>query len=216
MVIYLNEDRAFHSWVTHHRGGYVLDGLRPPSKKPFTIHRANCSAVRLSATRRTHWTTGKHLKACALGASELIEWVKQETSKEPLLCEACAPLIKEGVNPSQDGDELPSLPRLTNEILEYILDTAIINLDHEDPTYRVTAGDVARYLNKTIGQISSGVFRLRDSGFLQLAKLRGNAKLSENTLVYPTASALQTLAIFKGESPNQLSKYIATLQTGSL
>lgn len=182
MVIYLNEDRAFHSWVTHHRAGYVLDGLRPPSKKPFTIHRADCPAVRLAATRRTHWTTGKHLKACALGVSEIINWAKQETGKEPLLCEDCAPLSNERADPLQSGGGLPLLPRLTREILEYVLDTAIINLDHDDQAYRVTSGDVARYLNKTIGRISSSLFRLRDTGLLELAKLRGSAKLTERTL----------------------------------
>lgn len=215
MVIFLNEDLAYHSWVTHHRAGYVLDGLRRPSKKLFTIHRASCPAVRLSATRKTHWTTGKDLKACASAAVELLQWAKRETGKEPLPCEICSPLTSAATDILQPGEGRPSFPRLTKEILEYVLDTAIINLDDGDTKYRVTAGEVARDLNKTIGQISAGVFRLQDAGLFQVVNQRGSPKLSESSLIYPTVLALQTLPIFKGESSQQLAKLIDILQKGS-
>jgi hypothetical protein len=40
MLIFLNEDRAYQNWVTHHRLGFVLDGRRQPRGRGLTLHRA--------------------------------------------------------------------------------------------------------------------------------------------------------------------------------
>jgi hypothetical protein len=39
MLIFLNEDRAYQNWVTHHRLGFVLDGRRQPRGRGLTLHR---------------------------------------------------------------------------------------------------------------------------------------------------------------------------------
>ena len=88
MIIFLDEEGAYHSWVTHHRPGYVLDWLRKPTKKRPVMHRATCELVRRSKTKRTHWTTGRHLKACALDAEELSAWAAAEGG-DVEYCQTC-------------------------------------------------------------------------------------------------------------------------------
>ena len=60
MIIFLNEEGSYLSWVVHHPTGFVLDWLRKPTRKQPVIHRAKCSAIRRSKSKRTHWTTGRH------------------------------------------------------------------------------------------------------------------------------------------------------------
>ncbi len=66
MILFLDEDRAYLSWVTHHRNGFVLDCHRKPNKHHLMLHRAICPDIKRSATKTTHWTTGHHMKACSL------------------------------------------------------------------------------------------------------------------------------------------------------
>jgi len=35
MILFLDEDRAYLSWVAHHRQGFILDGKRKPRHPPF-------------------------------------------------------------------------------------------------------------------------------------------------------------------------------------
>ena len=65
MILFLDEDRAYLHWVLHHRTGFVLDCLRHPRKTHLVLHRATCPLVKQAAAKRTHWTTGRHMKGCA-------------------------------------------------------------------------------------------------------------------------------------------------------
>src|SRR5947207_1006333 len=109
MIVFLNDDRAYHSWVTHHRRGFVLDSHRRPAKHAAVLHRASCSDVKHSQTKKTHWTTGPHLKACSLDADELRAWATQETGSEPTDCPSC--LAAEEVHPDDHPLHLTKLDK---------------------------------------------------------------------------------------------------------
>jgi hypothetical protein len=79
VIVFINEDRAYISWLARHRGGFVLDALRKPTRKQPALHRATCDEIRRSPTKRSHWTTGRHLKVCAAQREELLEWSAVES-----------------------------------------------------------------------------------------------------------------------------------------
>jgi hypothetical protein len=81
MILFLDEDRAYLSWVTHHRNGFVLDCNRKPTKHHLILHRAICPEIKHSATKTTHWTTGHHMKACSLNAEELKTWALRQMKR---------------------------------------------------------------------------------------------------------------------------------------
>src|SRR5438132_13359399 len=74
MILFINEDRAYLNWVTHHRSGFVLDCRRKPGSRVAMLHRATCPDVKRSSGKKTHFTTGPHMKACSLDAEELRTW----------------------------------------------------------------------------------------------------------------------------------------------
>ena len=45
MFIFLNDDKPYLYWVSHHRQGYVLDGRRNPKRGRTTMHRAACARI---------------------------------------------------------------------------------------------------------------------------------------------------------------------------
>ena len=89
MILFLDEDRAYLSWVTHHRSGFVLDCHRKPTKHHLILHRAIRPAIKHSATKTTHWTTGHHMKACSLNADELKTWAHEQTGANASGCVSC-------------------------------------------------------------------------------------------------------------------------------
>jgi hypothetical protein len=89
MIIFLNDERAYLSWVTHHRQGFVLDGKRKPTLGHLVAHRATCQEIKSGCSRHTHWTTGSKLKACSLDRTELEAWAMEETGASPKDCPKC-------------------------------------------------------------------------------------------------------------------------------
>ena len=209
MILFLDEDRAYLSWVAHHRRGFVLDGKRKPRLNQLVLHRATCSVIKSAPSRRFHWTTGAKLKACSLAREELAAWVVEQSATPLAQCAECRPdsedtaVLRESAPPS----------RLAKEILDYVLDAAVIHLEHEYPSYRLTVGDIATCFAKTPGQLAAAICRLSADGLLAIrgSYARGH-QLSSNQRVLPTAAALRTLDAFKDESEAAVSSEIARLE----
>lgn len=196
MIIFLlGEDRAYLSWLAHHRNGFVLDWLRKPTKKKPTIHRASCEVVRTSKTRNTHWTTGRHIKACSLDLDELTTWAKDEAGGDPEFCDNCKP-TDAATSVASSGDR--HLTKLGKEIVDYVVEAAVIHLDRRDSDYHLTVGDIAECLEKTPAQISSALIRLATDGYLRVdERVEEATSLSDACNVLPTSDALRTLPAFE-------------------
>lgn len=197
MVIFVNDDRAYLHWITHHRQGYVLDGKWRPHVGHLVLHRATCPRVKKAATKRTHWTTTGRLKACDLDREELVKWGQEQSNTVASLCEVC-------LNPLVSEAETSTAPRsrLESNILDYVLDTAVIHMDHEYPPYRLAVADIAHCMDKTPGQLASTLTHLIDNGWLQReSRYAHNPTLSPRHLIFPTMQTLRTLPAFQDESP---------------
>lgn len=214
MVIFLNEERAFLSWTGHHRDGFVLAGLRRPTRQTPTLHRATCGEIKSGAGGRTHWTTGRHLMACGVDRQELLDWSNREYGEPPQACPQCRPdeeLSLDELGASANGDT--HLTHLGKEIVDYVVESAVIQLDHDEPQYKVTVGDVAAALGKTPGQLSSALLRLVESGHLRIeGNVTPGKSLPKRRPVYPTCAALRTLPAFAAMSRKALEAELARLE----
>jgi hypothetical protein len=209
MILFLNEDRAYLSWVSHHRRGFVLDGKRKPRLARVVLHRATCPAIKTASSRRAHWTTGAKLKACSLSRDELQAWLTEQTETPVQWCPNCRP---EAADAARLGGEMhPS--KLAREILDYVLDAAVIHLEHEYPPYRLTVGDIAACFAKTPGQLAAALRQLSDEGLLFIPQARVTTSWTVRQVVFPTAAALKTLDAFRKESDAAIQTEVAKLQT---
>ena len=209
MVIFLlGEDRAYLSWLAHHRNGFVLDWLRKPTRKKPKVHRASCAEIRSSKAKHAHWTTGRHLKACSLGLDDLFAWACDESGGDPECCEVCHPTVRDASPPSGERH----LTKLGKEIVDYVVEAAVIHLDRHDMGYHLSVGDVAQYLDKTPRQVSSGLIRLADDGFLRLSDYPGKDKtLADDCRVLPTSDALRMLPAFSKMSQHAIDVELDSL-----
>jgi len=210
MILFLDEDRAYLSWVAHHRQGFVLDGKRKAKLSQLVLHRATCPAIKSAPSRRFHWTTGAKLKACSLHREELAAWVAEQTVAAPASCAACRPDCDDEASRAKDSH--PS--KLGREILDYVLDAVVIHLEHEYPPYRLTIGDISACFAKSPGQLAPALRRLSDEGFISVAGgIGANAARAARQMVFPTRLALKTLAAFEGESDAALQAELDKLQS---
>jgi hypothetical protein len=200
MILFMHEDRAYRSWVTHHRNGFVLECSRKPSKHHLMLHRATCPSIKHSATKKTHWTTGQHMKACSLDAEELNVWAREQTEAEPSGCVDCL------IPPDQHAQDHPlHLTKLDQEILSFVLELATLNLDDETGSYWLNIGMVAKCLDKTPGQLSAALHRLVDDGMLTLTeKVKPAEPLSVTCGLFPTVLAMKTLPAYQDRSDEEI------------
>lgn len=206
MIIFLDEERAYLSWVAHHRTGFVLDCLRPPSKGRRTLHRAICPEIKASAKKRTYWTTGRHMKACALDEQSLKAWAA-ETGAALKICPNC--LAEDG---SPLGVQPLHLSHLDREVLSFVLDVALVHLDDRDDGYLLTVGKIAKCLAKTPGQLGASMRRLAQDGLLRIVgAATESGPLPFTCQIYPTVSAMKTLPTFKDVSDTEIESELATL-----
>lgn len=197
MIVFLNEDRSYLNWVTHNRQGYVLDGRRRPKVRQLVLHRATCAEVKGSFKSRTHWTTAGRLKACALSLEELKVWAAEETDLAAVVCDNCRP----GEENLSEESSSPHLTKLAAEVLDYVVEAAVIHLDNEHPPYRLCVGDIAACFAKTPGQLSAALHQLVDMGLTVMhGRMAKDAPFGPKVLVFPTPDALRTLDAFREES----------------
>jgi hypothetical protein len=196
MIIFLDEERAYLSWVTHHRAGYVLDTLRNPSKKHGTLHRATCSQTKRADSKRTHWTTGRHMKACSLQLDELVAWFAEQTGAPPADCPQCQPSASATEQDATHHSE-PHLTKLARDVLSFVLEVATIHLDQPDEAYSLDVGDIARCFGKTPGQLAAVFLQLVDDDLISTAPpVKPEHALSPRQGVWPTVRGLRTLAVY--------------------
>ncbi|HQU45568.1 MAG TPA: hypothetical protein PK867_22335 [Pirellulales bacterium] len=204
MIVFLDEEHAYLYWVAHHRAGYVLDGFRKPTKSRLVLHRATCPDIKTSQTRRTHWTTGRHLKACSLDFDSLKAWAVEQADAEPKPCPTC-------LATDSPADRALHLSHLDKEVLSFVLEVATLHLDDRDANYLLTAGKAAKCLAKTPGQLAATFQRLSEQGLLKLAgsvELRGPAP---NCQLLPTVAAMKTLPAFQDASDAEIEAELAAL-----
>ena len=204
MILFLDEDRAYLNWVTHHRQGFVLDCQRNPTKSHLVIHRATCPAIKHADSKRSHWTTGKHMKGCSLVLEQLTMWAKGQTEHEPTFCPDCSP--------QNEVDVETHLTRLDRNILDYVLDIASAHVEDDDHTYSLNVAMISRCFDKSEGQLMAALHRLTDNGLLVI---RGVAKPgcppSLRSAVFPTIKALRTISAYSDLDDHQLEASLAKL-----
>jgi hypothetical protein len=209
MIIFLNDDRAYLYWVTHHRQGFILDGKRKPRPSHLVVHRATCPEIKSAASRHVHWTTGSKLKACGLDPTELEAWAAEETGASPERCKKCDFANQE----MGRGEAQIHLSKLPSEVLEYILEAALIHFEIEHPPYHLTVADIAACFGKRPGQISPVLHRLLEAGLVTIPGHRVTAAaIPAKRVVLPTAAALRTLHAFQAESDSTLEAELAKLE----
>lgn len=207
MIIFIHEEAAYRHWVTHHRQGFVLNGRRKPKIGHLTLHRATCSEVKPVARGSTHYTTGPHLKACALDAGELVQWGLENAGAEPEACQACRPL-----EAAADVEEVIHLTRIGREILDYVLEAAVIHFDPDSPPYRLSVRDIANCLAKEESHLAQSLRRLVQDGLIVVDGWTGHGTPAPRKLAFPTAKALRTLAEFAEASDELLTAELSKLR----
>lgn len=210
MILFLDEERAYLHWVTRHRDGFVLDCLRHPTKAYLVVHRAICSEVRSTDSKRTHWTTGRHMKGCSLDLEELKAWAADQTQHEPVYCPSCTP-DKSPPLPGAHGE--PHLTRLDRKILSFVLEVATGHLDEDDRNYSLSVGMVAGCLGKTERQLTASLSRLAGDGLLIFSAMpkTGEAFLCD-CRIYPTADAMRTITAFAALDDAQIDAELGKLR----
>jgi hypothetical protein len=194
VVIFVNEERAYLSWLAHHRHGFVLDMLKHPTRKQPILHRASCDDIKAARSKKTHWTTGRHVKACALDMDELLGWMATESDSQPVYCDKCKPTDE---THSLIGPHEKHLTKLGKDIVDYVVEAAVVCLD-QGAEYDASVADVAAYLGKTPAQITAALLRLVDVGYLRIeGEFDARNDLPGQRLIFPTADALRTLPAFE-------------------
>jgi hypothetical protein len=211
MIIFLNDDRAYLYWVTHHRHGFVLDGKWRPKLGHLVVHRSTCQEIKSGVSRRIHWTTGSKLKACCLDRLELEAWAIEQTGASPDHCAQCNPKNETLAG----GDNHVHLSKLASDILEYVLEAALIHFEIDRPPYHLTVADIAACFGKTPGQVSPVLHRLLEAGFINIQGNVGpGVAIPPKRVVLPTVTAIRTLEAFRAESDPTIQIELAKLELG--
>jgi len=215
VVIIINEDPVYVSWLRRHRNGFVLDIRRKPTPRNTMLHRATCPEIRTSKTKRTHWTTGRKMKACSVDVDELLAWAREAIRGAPRACQECHPLGE----PSIENNLLPfsrqagefHLTGLGQDIVACVVEVAVIHLDdHTD--YELTMEYVARYLSKSAAQLTAAVTRLVRDGLLTLDRaVKPDEPIPNDCRLFPTQQALRMLPAFCELSDEALSSELNAL-----
>lgn len=209
MIIFLNDDRAYLSWVRSHRGGYVLEARRKGHNR--LVHRSTCEAVRSGKHR--HWTTGQQLKACSMSLTEIVDWVRDTSGCELPCCEDCRPEADLPADAGEHADEAVHLTPLADHILNYVVETAIVHLTNSAARYRLTVGEVSECLHKTPAQLAQALRRLLEGDFITASRpLRRDGTLAESTGIWPTPAALRTVDGYATYSDQELHSEVERLQ----
>jgi hypothetical protein len=208
MLIIINDDAAYVSWISRHRHGYVVDSKRNPAKNHLILHRATCSIVK--PHKRARLTTGAHIKACSLDAAELAAWAVEQTGGGLTVCPECRPDQED--SPTTEHQAKHALTRLNKDILSYVLDLAVMYLDGEERQYRLSVQGIASYLDKTPRQIMPALGRLIEEGYLACDPPATNGTPPAMSVIYPTALALRTIPAFDAMPKRALAAELESLK----
>jgi hypothetical protein len=212
MIIVLNDDPVYLSWIRRHRNGFVLETKRKATKRNTTLHRATCDLIRKSKTKRTHWTTAGRMKACSEDLAELTEWARDQIGSESKKCADCNPTgdALSGASMSAPAAH-PHLTKLENDVLSAVIESAVIHLDNE-LEFRMNIGDVAQYLSKTPSQLAAALRQLVSEQLLEIeGESLDGAPVSPKARVFPTAASLGSVPAFASLTPDELRRELASL-----
>lgn len=206
MIIFLNDDPGCRHWLTHHRTGFAVEGMRSRTTRRLIVHAATCSVLR-EAARRGRATTRGRWTACAVRREEVVAWAEVEYGQAPAPCDVCR-----GAAASDTAAAKPAFGRLARDILDYVLDVAVIHLESDERPYHLRVGDVAQCLRKTPGQLAAPLRRLTQEGLLTLERTTQRGPQAElRTAIGPTAAALRTLPYFHDRDATEVAAAIARL-----
>jgi hypothetical protein len=211
MLIIINDDPAYVSWLSRHRQGYVIDSKRKPTKNHLILHRATCSVIK--PHKRARLTSGAHIKACSLDVEELAAWALEQTGGGVIACSECEPNQEPATCEHQAKH---SLTRVGRDILSYVLDLAVMYLDGEEKHYRPNVQDIAVYLGKSPGQIMPALQRLIAEGYLDCKPPATNGAPSAAAIIYPTVSALRTIPAFAVMADSAVDTELRSLKSVSV
>ncbi len=169
----------------------------------------------ISVARRAHWTTGPYIKVCSRHVEELVGWARDDVGGALRPCEKCRPKLP-AVPLAQPARELdhPHLTKMGDHLLSYILELAVMSLDGmghycENPP---TVAKLAKYFDRTVGQITPVLRRLLEDGYISIGKdARPEARISGKSIVYPTAESVRTVPAFAHMNDAEVARAIATL-----
>jgi hypothetical protein len=150
-----------------------------------------------------HWTTGRHLKACSLSPEELISWAEEEYGGEPSYCGDCTAGEERTPSPAAAHD----LTKLEREVLDCVLDSAVIHLDNGDDDYDLTMAGLADRLGRSVARISGPVRLLIVHNLLETDRDMAPSRQR----IYPTVAGLRSLSTFEAASDAALEKELECL-----
>jgi len=210
VLIMINDDSAYVSWISRHRQGFVIDAKAKPKINHLTLHRATCSVIK--PHKRGRLTTGVHIKACSSDAAELVSWALEQSRGGLMACSECQPDHEEpalGAHPSQH-----TLTRLGRDVLSYVLDWAVMYLDGAETDFHATIENAGLYVDKTVAQVMPVIRRLIDEGYLECDRPTNTISLAATVMTYPTAKALRTIPAFGALSDENLTAELNQLRSG--
>ena len=210
MLIIINDDPAYLSWISRHRQGFVVDSKSKPKKNDLTLHRATCSIIK--PHKRARLTTGAHIKACSLNVADLLSWALEQTGGGLIACSECQPDHEESVPTAHQAKH--ALTRLGRDILSYVLDWAVMYLDGEETHFHATVENAGLNLDKTVPQVMPVIHRLIDEGYLECDRPPGQTSLAATAITYPSAEALRMIPAFGAMSEEDLGTELNRLKSG--
>ena len=104
------------------------------------------------------------------------------------------------------------LTKLSGDILDYVLDAALIHMENEFPPYRLSVSDIAACFGKTPGQIAPVLHQLIINGLLTVPGKISAEQLRPQQVLLPTVLALRTLEAFQSESDGAIHNELAKLE----
>lgn len=208
MIVFINEEGAYHSWLARHHQGFVVDALRRPTRKQPLLHRAACADLKTRSNSKQHSTTGRRVKACAEESAALIDWATAEYDRSPQTCEVCRPLEAMPI----DSAPARKLSKLGREVMDYVVEVALIHLDQGN-ALRLSVGEIAAYLGKSPLRIAPAVLQLVQSGLLRLGQeLNLDKPFPTRAAIYPTAAALKSLPAYGHWSDSRIEADLRRLR----
>ncbi len=75
MVIFINDEQEYVSWLERHPRGFVVNCHKSPSPKYLMLHCADCGMIN---SERGNHTTHQYIKLCSIQKKQLETWARNE------------------------------------------------------------------------------------------------------------------------------------------
>jgi hypothetical protein len=150
------------------------------------------------------------MKACAAEKEPLLVWAEQQSGQAASFCEECRPQTADAAAAADDNH----LTKLEQEILDYVLEIAVLHLDNPQRQYRFTVQEIADCLDKTPAQVTTPLWHLIEREYLALTSdVCGKDDIQPEMIVYPTNKALRTEPAFERLPEDQLAEELDGLRS---